>query len=95
MDKEIKDRIRNKLSLASDIKNSKIKASVDNVQKTDGKITASFCISGLPTKKPNDWDSSRINISKIFDSSDQFAEYMEDFFSKTDQQLIELSKSAG
>lgn len=62
---------------------------------TDGKITANFCINGLPKlKNADDFSSSYVTIPKIFDDMDDFSEYAEGFLSKSDEDLIALSKES-
>ena len=89
-----KERVTEKLSLKSDIQNSKIRTSINNVEQTDGKITATFNINGLPTPKNNSFEDSYRNISKIFDDMSAFNDYATAFFSKSDEEITELAKNA-
>lgn len=85
------NKLSNPSSLSNDIKEAKIRTSISNIEKTDGKFTANFSITGLPRKK-DDYDSSYISFPKIFDDWDGFEEFAESFFNKSDDELISLAK---
>ena len=77
--------MRGKLnSIKDDIKKAGIKKSIDGVKLTDGKVTADFCIEGLPSKKekkhPMEIESSYKRYPKIFDTVKDFTTYAEKFF---------------
>lgn len=95
----VKEKVRGKLlgasTLASDIKQSKIKTRIGGIEKIDGKLSATFCISGLPTSSKKDTDyfpDSYRDIQKIFDDWKSLSSYAEDFLNKTDEEIIKLAK---
>lgn len=89
-----KERVKSKLTnaMASDIKESKVKQRIQSLEKVDGKITATFSITGLPHKDDNYSDSYR-DIPKIFDTWDNFSSYAEAFFNASDEELIKLAEA--
>lgn len=87
----MKAKVASKLSLASDIKDAKIQTSIGDVRKVDGKISARFEISGLPSKKESGYYSdSYKTIPKIFDTIEQFGEYATKFFNASDTEIIKM-----
>ena len=84
---EAKEGMRGKLnSIKEDIKKAGIKKSIDNVKLTDGKVTADFCIEGLPHKEkkeksgPSSYEDQYKRYPKIFDTVKEFTTYAEKFF---------------
>lgn len=84
---ETKEEMKGKLnSIKDDIKKAGIKKSIDGVKLTDGKVTADFCIEGLPSKKEKGEhplamsESSYKRYPKIFDTVKDFTTYAEKFF---------------
>jgi|SRR3990167_3954846 len=78
--KEVKTRMRERLSSVSDdIRQSKVKTRLTNVEKVDGKLSANFSISGLPSKKDNYSETYR-DIPKIFDDWTALYSYAGTFF---------------
>lgn len=88
-----RERVSTKLADAvkEDIKESKIRISIGEIEMTDGKFTANFNIRGLPQKK-GDYDSSYRNIPKIFDTFDDLHVYAKAFFEKTDEELKKIAE---
>lgn len=95
MEKSAKERMKEKLSLAEDIKESKIEVSFNDVRQVDGRISARLNIEGLPkdTKGEESWNSSYKSIPKIFDSFAEYSKYAEKVFSMSDDEIIKLAKS--
>lgn len=96
---EVKKRVMKKLDLAGDLRGSKIRTSMGHTEMVDGKLQTSFQIDGLP-RKNNKGDNSLVysersyeSIPKIFNSWDELSEYAKSFFSKTDEELIEMCKN--
>lgn len=87
---EMKAKVASKLNLASDIRDAKIQTSIGDVKKVDGKISARFEISGLPTKKENGYSDSYKTIPKIFDTIEQFGEYATKFFNASDEEITKM-----
>jgi len=85
-----KAEMREKLNMGSDIQGSKIKVMVDGIEKVDGKLTATVNISGLPRKKDEDYDSTYRRIPKIFDSWKTLADYGEELFDMSDEDILKL-----
>lgn len=94
MEKSARERVVSKLSesLKNDIKDSEVKTNIENVRMTDGKITARFCISGLPQKGESHSNSYR-DIDKIFDNWASFGTEAEAFLTAPDSELKKLAKS--
>ena len=93
VDKDVKIKVARKLDFAEDIRETKIQTSIGNVKKIDGKISASFEISGLPQKnKNNSYSDSYKSIPKIFDTIEQFTEYANKFFNSSDDEIIKICK---
>ena len=93
---EMKEKVKEKFDLASDIKEARIEPSMDDVKIVDGKFQTTFRISGLPAKtnkagaEMSSWDDRNKRIPKIFDDWDDLSAYAKIFFSKTDDELIKL-----
>jgi hypothetical protein len=94
VDKTVKSKVAQKLNLAGDIHDAKIQTSISQVKKVDGKISASFEISGLPTKKEGGYSDSYKSIPKIFDTIEKFAEYATTFFNASDDEIIKMCKAS-
>lgn len=83
---EAKEEMKGKLnSIKDDIKEAGIKKSIDGVKFTDGKVTADFCIEGLPKKEKKEKglahpESDYKRYPKIFDTVKEFTTYAEKFF---------------
>lgn len=90
MKDDLKLSVGTKLGLMGDIKDSKIQTSIESVRKVDGKISASFSVSGLPRKKDGEYMDSYRNIPKIFDSIEKFSEYATNFFNASDEDIIKM-----
>jgi hypothetical protein len=90
MDKSaMKEKMKGKMNaVLEDVEAAEISKSIDSIKQTDGKITADFCVSGLPTDEkqakksnmPTVYESSYRRYPKIFDSWKEFSEYAEEFF---------------
>lgn len=92
---DVKQRVASKLNLTADLKDARIQTSVNDVKKVDGKISAQFSVSGLPTKKENGFYSdSYKSFPKIFDTIEDFAKYATTFFNASDEQIIKICKSS-
>ena len=63
---DAKERVKAKLSVRADLKESKIRSRINGIEKIDGKLKADFSVSGLPTFKESYQDSYR-DLTKIFD----------------------------
>jgi len=93
-EKSPKERVEEKFNLAKDIKDSQVEVTADSIKMLDGKVTASFDISGLPVAKGEDqWSNSHRTIQKIFDDMEDCCDYMTEIFAKSDEELIKLCKS--
>lgn len=83
MDKDIKSKVREKLKLLDEFEEDKIERSISSVKMVDGKIQATFEISGLLPKDKgkgrNEIQSYR-HSSKIFDTLEEFNDYVKNFF---------------
>ena len=92
---EAKMKVNEKFNLAKDAKEAKIKTSIDGIEKIDGKFKCDFNVSGLPKKSKNDdYSDTYRRITKIFDDWDGLSAYAKDFFSKSDEEIINLCKEA-
>lgn len=92
-EKSPKDRVKEKFNIAADLKKSKMKPSIGNVEMSDGKVTARFEISGIPrTGEPGEYSSSYKSFSKIFDSFEDFSEYGSSFFNMSEADILKLCK---
>jgi hypothetical protein len=80
-------------ALNKDIKGSKVRQTLDRLEMVDGKLSATFCINGLPSKKDNYSESYR-NIPKIFNDWDEFSVFGKTFFGATDEELIKMAKTS-
>jgi len=90
---ELKEEVKGKLNLGSsvarDIQESKVKVRINNVEQVDGKITATYCLSGIPTKKDSN-ESSYQDIPKIFNNINAFTAYTKNIFSMDDDAIVKL-----
>lgn len=94
--KSAKERVEEKFNLAKDIKDSKVDVTANSIKMLDGKVSANFEISGLPTGKgdgPMSYNDSHRTIQKIFDDMEDCCDYMTEIFAKSDEELIKLCKS--
>ena len=89
VDPEVKNAVQAKLSaVKADVEKAEISKDV-RIKMVDGKIMASFSVSGLPTEekvanksKMPIYESSYRNYDKIFDDWDSLKDYTEQFFNK-------------
>ena len=91
-EQSLKEKVASKLNLAGDIKEAKIQTSVGDVRKVDGKISARFEISGLPSNK--EYSDSYKTIPKIFDTVEKFSEYVTIFFNASDDEIIKMCRGS-
>lgn len=91
---DVKKKVAQKLNLAGDIREAKIQTSIGDVKKVDGKISARFEISGLPTNKEGGYSDSYKTIPKIFDTIEKFSEYATMFFNASDDAIIKMCKGS-
>ena len=104
MAKTAKERVQDKFDLAKDVKGTKIKRNIRNIEMVDGKFRADFSISGLPkddSKKDSKPDSgydpsfpnSNKDIPKGFDNFDDLSAYAKKFFDMSDDEVIKMCKA--
>ena len=92
--KEAKLRVNEKFTLAKDMKDAKIKVSVESIEKVDGKFAYAISIYGLPRKKDDDSIDSYRRIPKIANDWEELSAYVKDVFSKSDEEIIKLCQEA-
>jgi len=89
-----RQRVQEKFDIAADLKKSRVKVSINDVQDIgNGAIKANYEISGLPTPKGgiNDtYSSSYRTIPKSFINFDDFAKYSKLIFGMSDEDIIKL-----
>jgi len=94
-EQSLREKVSGKLNLAGDIKEAKIQTSIGDVKKVDGKISARFEISGLPSKrKDGSYSDSYKTIPKIFDTIEKFSEYATMFFNASDDEIIKMCQAS-
>ena len=90
----VKEKVKAKFDLAKDVKESKIKVSIESIEKVDGKFAYSISIYGLPRKKDDDSIDSYRRIPKIANDWEELSAYVKDVFSKSDEEIIKLCQEA-
>ena len=91
---EAKMKVSEKFNLAKDMKDAKIKVSVESIEKVDGKFSYFLSISGLPKKKNDDYSDSYRRIPKIANDWEELSAYVKDVFNKSDEEIIKLCQEA-
>jgi hypothetical protein len=89
---EKKENLKAQLTeVGKDMRESKVKQRINNIEKVDGKISANFSVSGLPHKeKEGMYPDSYRDWPKIFNDVPQFTQYAEKFLGATDEELIKI-----